>query len=143
MREKWPVRDDGDVRAVYDRLRELVRSNKFVEVRIEAGQRRSVDQNALAWELYRKAALIRADRDVNEIHREAKLNIGVPILCRDNDDFRESWERTTRDLSYEEKLAACGEWLAVTRFMTTRQFKEYIDEFAVQYGVPLPNEEAE
>jgi hypothetical protein len=67
-----------------------------------------------------------------EIHREVKLRIGVPILRRDSEAFCETYDRLIKPMSYEEKIAAM-DLIDVTSILTVKQMTELLDEISRQY----------
>ena len=59
-----------------------------------------------------------------------KAYFGVRILRAENEAFREQYDRIVRPLEYEQKLEIMKEPidLPVTRLMTSRQKKRYLDD---------------
>lgn len=108
---------------------------------------RSIDQNAMFYALYSQIATQAGDQSVNDVRRECKLRIGVPILRGSDAEFKTLYDKCIRDaLTYEEKLVAM-DVLPVTRRMNKQQGTEYIDtilrEYSKQgYALINPNEEA-
>ncbi len=99
------------------------------------GAKRSVEQNALQYALFTDIAEQRGDVTYEEVRAECKLHYGVPILRRDNPDFKEQYDDIIKPLPYEKKLAAMLEplELPVTSLMRTRQMKEYLDTIYREY----------
>ena len=60
----------------------------------------------------------------------SKLHIGVPILRREDETFREEYDKTVRPLPYETKIRCMMEPIAlpVTSRFTTVLMKEFLDE---------------
>jgi cytochrome c1 len=84
------------------------------------------------------------DRTPEYMRGFCKLSHGVPILVAENEAFAEAWE-TVKPLTYETKIALMMEPLdmPVTRAMTTKQKKQYLDavydqftEMGLQLTVP-------
>lgn len=93
----------------------------------KAGADRSLDQNALHWKWAGEAAHQLGDRTADELQREWKLTIGVPILRSEDDDFRAFYDLALKPRTYEEKLAAMR-YVPVTSVMTVPQFSQFLDE---------------
>lgn len=91
------------------------------------GADRSLDQNALQFKWAGEAAEQLGDRTADEVQREWKLTIGVPILRSEDDDFRAFYDEALRPRTYEQKLAAMR-YVPVTSIMSVPQFTRYLDE---------------
>ncbi|MGA0841020.1 MAG: hypothetical protein ACO3P1_14120 [Pseudomonadales bacterium] len=100
-------------------------------VDVRDGHDRSLEQNRLLW---RWLTIIgkHQGQTSEEMHREVKLRIGVPILRRDSEAFCETYDRLIRPMSYEEKIAAM-DLIDVTSILTVRQMTELLDEVSRQY----------
>lgn len=97
-------------------------------------QSRSLDQNALAFAMYKQIGAQVEDQSISDIRRECKLVHGIPILRRDDQKFRDMYNKTIlHNLVYEEKLEAM-EWFPVTRLMNKTQFSEYLDTIIREYS---------
>lgn len=108
-------------------------------VTIENGlvEKRSNDQNRLQ----RLWVNELAEQDTQGLTAEEyrayiKLHFGVPIMRNEDDDFRQAYDTKIRDrYSYEQKL----EFMAipfdfpVTRLMTVKQHKRFLDDVYVHY----------
>ena len=109
-------------------------------------ERRSLDQNALSFALYQQIAGQLDDQSIADIRRECKLVHGIPILRRDDEEFRAMYNKTIlHNLDYEEKLKAM-EWFPVTRLFSKKQFSEYLDTIIREYSkqgisIVMPGEE--
>ena len=99
---------------------------------VRQGEDRSLEQNRLMW---RWLSIIgtHAGQTSEEIHREAKLTVGVPILRRDSEDFCRTYDRCIKPLDYERKLEAM-DLIDVTSIMSVRQMTEFLDELARKYN---------
>ena len=95
-------------------------------VQWKAGEDRSLDQNNLQWKWAGEAAAQLGDRTADELQREWKLTLGVPILRAEDDDFRAFYDKALKPRSYEEKLAAMR-YVPVTSIMTVPQMSAYMD----------------
>jgi hypothetical protein len=96
------------------------------------GDDRSTQQNALAFKWYGEISVELGDRLPHEVRAYCKLHHGVPIR-REDEDFREVYDRVVRPLPYEHKLALMVEPIdfPVTRDMTIAQMTRYLD--AIQH----------
>lgn len=88
---------------------------------------RTLDQNSLFHLWCEEFATQLKDRTAQEVKRDIKLNIGIPILCEGNAKFRKAWEEQTEGMPYERKLAWM-DCIAVTSAMTTKQLTDCMDE---------------
>lgn len=102
---------------------------------------RTMEQNSGVWKLYEQIALHYGDRTKRDVTRECKLHHGVPILRRDDAEYRAIYDSVIKPLPYEKKLEAMDFW-PVTRQMGKHQLSEYLDEVQRQYGVYLRQEAA-
>lgn len=115
-------------------------------VSIDKGKRRSVEQNKLQRLWMKEAAEQLQDRSAEEVRGECKLMFGVPILRSENEAFRDAYDTHVKGLPYPTKLAMMMEPLdfPVTRLMTTRQKKAYLDavqQHFLEQGVVLTDPE--
>jgi hypothetical protein len=109
------------------------------------GADRSLDQNALQFLWANEAAQQRGDRTFIEVRREWKLRHGVPILRRDEPDFRAKYDKHVRPLPYEEKVEFM-DMIDVTSIMGVRQMTEYLDMVqreCAQQGIRLTDPETQ
>ena len=90
------------------------------------GADRSLNQNDLQFLWANETARQRGDCDFNEVRCDWKLRHGVPILRRDNADFRAFYDRSLKHLPFEQKLVAM-QFIPVTSEMGVRQMTEYLD----------------
>lgn len=77
----------------------------------------------------------------------SKLHIGVPILRREDETFREEYDKTVRPLPYETKIRCMMEpiSLPVTSRFTTVLMKEFLDEMHRHFseqGIELTDPDA-
>ncbi|UNU74129.1 recombination protein NinB [Moraxella nasovis] len=76
------------------------------------------------------------DLTAEEYRAYCKLHFGVPILRNENEEFRATYdERVKYCYSYEQKLQfmALPFDFPVTRLMTVKQHKRYLDDVYVHY----------
>ena len=86
---------------------------------------RSQKQNRLAFQWFKDAAG-QGDQTPEQYRAECKLRMGVPILRRDSDEFREKYDSTLKALTYEQKIT-CMEFFPVTSLMKTSQMTEFLE----------------
>lgn len=99
-----------------------------------SGKNRSDGQNRLSHQWYKDAAEQLEDTTPEEVRSYCKLTIGIPIL-REDDAFRERYDRIVKPLTYEQKLELMGPLdFAVTRLMNTKQFNRYLDTMQRHYA---------
>lgn len=93
------------------------------------GERRSLPQNRLQW-LWVQELARQGDMSSEEYRAWCKLHLGVPILRRDSEVFRESYDDLIKPIPYEQKLRlmVCPQFeFPVTRLMAADQMREYLD----------------
>jgi len=116
-------------------------------VTVVKGAPRSIEQNKLQRLWVNEAAEQLQDESAEDKRAYCKLHLGVPILRMENDLFRDQYDRIVRPLPYEQKLDVMKVPidLPVTRLMTTRQKKEYLDQMWTHFrslGVQLTDPDA-
>jgi len=114
---------------------------------ITKGKHRSSRQNRLQRKWLNEIAARLEGSTAEEWRGYCKLAFGVPILCAENEAFRLAYESFVLHLPYEQRLALMMEPLdmPVTRIMTTKQKKEYLDRMQRHFaerGVKLTDPEA-
>lgn len=92
---------------------------------VNEGDDRSLEQNRLAFKWYGEIAKQR-HMSPDEAHRRCKLRYGVPILCRDSEDFCGTYERVLAPLPDPLRLEAM-DLIEVTRLFTVAQMSEFLD----------------
>ena len=127
----------GDIREMWSR-------HKYLRVSIKTGKDRSVPQNSITHAWYSQIA--RELREDSELGWKCycKLHHGVPILRLADDEFRATYDRVIKPLSYENKLEAMKVW-PVTSLMTKAQLSEYAEAVQIDFarrGVVLKFPEA-
>lgn len=95
---------------------------------VTQGRHRSTEQNRLQ-RLWVNEVSIETGHEPEEIRGFCKLHFGVPILREENEEFRKQYDRILKGLSYDAKLAIMMMPLdlPVTRLMTVKQKKQYLD----------------
>lgn len=143
MAERISVNSNAKLSEAVSRLTKLWRDSHYVVVSLRVGRDRTLDQNALWFSLYQRITEMTQIGEVEDARRICKLHHGVPIMRRDDPDFRDGWNRIFLHLTYEEKLALMGECslfgpdgFPVTRLFNRAQGVEYtnrvVDAFRAQ-----------
>ena len=139
MPEKVSVNSAAKLSEAVTKLTAMFREKKYVVVSLRPGKDRTLDQNALWFGMYKRAAEMIEAGDAEEVRKLCKLEVGVRILLRDSQDFHATWFRLFAHLSYEEKLELMGghpvagpEGLPVTRLFDRKQGIEYTERVAAK-----------
>lgn len=98
-----------------------------VTVQWVQGKNRTDQQNALQWMWAGEAAAQRGDVTAQEVQREWKLQVGVPILRAENPMFRKTYDLMVKPHPYEDKLDAMDN-IEVSSVMKLPQMIAYMDE---------------
>lgn len=140
MTDRISVNSQARLIQAITRLTAMFRQNRFVVVSMRPGRDRTLDQNALWFALYQRIAQMTRMGDVEDARRYCKLHHGVAILTADDADFRDSWFRTMKHLTYEEKLALMGscklfgaDGFPVTRLFNRAQGIAYTDRIVAEF----------
>ena len=92
-------------------------------------------QNKLAQRWFTDIARQLGDTTHEDVRADCKVTFGVPILCAENDAFRQSWAETFAPLSYEEVRKAVKNLdVPVTRLMTLKQMTAFMDAMQAHWG---------
>jgi hypothetical protein len=93
---------------------------------------RSSNQNRLQYKWFLEAQQ-QGDMKAFEVRAYCKLHLGVPILRRDSEDYREKYDRLIKPMGYEQKLELMVEpfEFPVTSAMNVKQHAEYLDAVCV------------
>lgn len=112
-----------------DALADLLRARKLpLTVSWAQGAPRTTAQNNLAFRWYQDAARQLGDCDHGDTRAISKVQFAAPILCRDNEVFRASWERLRSRFAHEEivEFVKATE-LPMTSIMGLKQMIEFMD----------------
>lgn len=90
------------------------------------GRDRTGQQNRLMWLWAGEASQQRGDVTLDEVQREWKLNVGIPILCESSPEYRGFCTLTLKGLNYEQRLAAMR-FVPVTSQMSVKQMVQFMD----------------
>jgi hypothetical protein len=94
------------------------------------GRHRSVEQNKLQRLWCNEVSDQLGDHTPEEVRAITKLEVGVPILRAEDEEFRAAYDENVKGLDYEVKIACMKEPIdfPVTRRMTVAQKKRFLDE---------------
>ncbi len=109
MAEKISVNCPAKLTEAITCLTTMYRDKKFVVVSMRPGKDRTLDQNALWFAFYKRISEMTQIGDASDARKYCKLHHGVQILINEDEDYRAAWHRTTKHLSYEEKLGLMGD----------------------------------
>lgn len=115
-------------------------------VAIKDGKHRTNPQNRLQHMWMKEAADQLQDQSAEDYRGYCKAHFGLPILINENAEFAAAYETDIRSLPYEMKmrLMKAPFDFGVTRLMTTKQKKAYLDavqHFLTGRGVKLTDPE--
>lgn len=122
----WNLSDDFQWQNFCEMRRQAVMCGKRFIVRVMPAKR-SLSQNDMSFALYKQIAEQREDESIEEVRLRCKLEHGVPILRRDDEEFRYVYDNSLKKLNYAQKLIAM-KWTDVTSKFSKGQFSEYLDE---------------
>ena len=116
--------------------------NEHVSEKIQRGKKstvafldneRSTDQNSMMYALYGDIARQSEDLSVQDVRRQCKLTIGIPILRAADNDYSTWYDRTIKPMAYEDKLMLMDHY-DVTSMLTKEQASEYLNTILFNYG---------
>ena len=120
------------IETAYDRnqlIKFLERQTGAVTVTITKGKHRSTLQNRLQRQWINELSE-QMNQPTEDVRALLKLHYGVPVLRNENEAFKAEYDAVIEPLPYEAKLRLMKvplDW-AVTRLMTTKQHKAFLDE---------------
>lgn len=117
----------------------------YLRVSASSKKDRSAQQNAL-WRTW----IVQLEKDLAEdsaegYECEAKLEVGVPILRAEDEDFRSFYDKALKPLAYEEKKFAM-KYTPVTSHMSVSQMNRFLYSVQKKYalkGINLQSNEDE
>ena len=137
------VKTPKDLGHLYVRLADMPQP---FTVSIVKGEKRSKPQNSTIHMWYGEVARQLGDVSPEEIRAQCKLEIGAPILRRDDAGFRADYDAMFKPLPYAHKLRLFQRLDPnITSKMTVGQLREYMDEMQRRYadaGITLTDPEA-
>ena len=132
MKGELKVSTEAQVDGLYAALLEGVKAgNEYLVKRLTG--KRSLDQNAMSFALYTQIAMQCEDQSIEDIRRQCKLDIGVPILSAEDSEFGRVFAASVGLLPYEDRLIMMKS-TDVTRKLSKRGFAEYIDNVVRVYS---------
>lgn len=138
---RFYVPPDGSIRDV---LAYIASASPPFTVTFQAGEKRTLSQNALIHKWYDEIANHYGDRDAAQVKAECHVEFGLPIRLRD-EAFDWVWQKSGAKLPYDKQLALFQRGtFAMTSEMTTAELTEYMDAVSRHYraeGVMLTDPE--
>lgn len=109
--------------------------NVVVTIGIDDDKARSLAQNRLQ-RLWIKELSKQGDMTAEEYRAFCKLHFGIPILRNENEKFCKAYDEKVKWRSYQDKLMFMAEPFdfPVTRLMTVKQFKQYLDKIYIHFS---------
>lgn len=109
------------------------------------GLDRSAQQNKLMWLWAGEVEQQTQQETADEVQRRWKLDIGLPILCADSEEYRKFCRLTLKALTYPQRKEAMR-FTPVTSEMTVRQMVQFLDTVqreCAEQGIKLTDPEPE
>jgi hypothetical protein len=129
---RWDLSSETAIERFMAHVGTLRLSGKRVVVEF-VPEGRSLDQNEMIHAIYKQVAEQKQDESFRDIRRHCKLHSGVPILRRDQQQFRDFYDTALKHLDYQFKLESM-DFVPVTSRMSKKQATEYIDEIIREYS---------
>lgn len=129
MSETWKVKDASSLTGFLARAQKVCEENEQVTFSWRVGKDMSDDQRKMTFELYSRIGQQLYGGDMQHARAECKLTIGVPIMRRDDVEYRDKYNKVILPLDYDTKLSLMLPSLEfpVTSCMKIKQCREYID----------------
>ena len=111
------------------------KEHKYLRISWSTRKDRTLDQNALWAAMYTRISDTCGDSTAygaQQVKRYLKLHIGVPILRRDDEEFKALYDRIIKPHDYETKLKVM-EMVRVTSEFNTKQGAEYTESIVRHY----------
>lgn len=143
-RDNWYLSNDASVAGFLKQANAARLSGKPLRIKI-LPDKRTLDQNALSFAIYKQIAAQSEDQSIVEIRMQCKLDYGIPILCEEEEEFANLWHKVEQSLTYEEQLELMKSQ-NVTSLLSKKGFTKYIDTIiraysAQGYSIVFPGEE--
>ena len=129
--QRWHLRTQQQLNGFIEHVKGLWSVNKKPTVQFMA-EERSLSQNTMMFALYGDISRQAYDKTVQDVRRECKLTIGIPILRAADQSYSDWYDRTIKLLTYEDKLTLMDHY-DVTAMFTKAQGTEYIDTIPTTY----------
>lgn len=133
MTEKLIANSQKTFEAAIEEITHLWKIFHYLRINVIPGMDRSLDQNAMFFELYTHIADWFYGGDVELARAECKLDIGLPILRRDDPSLNDLCARSIDLLSREEQLKFIAT-MSVTSDMSRGQATECINRIMDSYS---------
>lgn len=140
MTDRIIVNSPARLSEAVTKITHMFRESKYVKLTMSKGKDRTLEQNALWFAMYKRVAEMTEIGEIEDARSYCKLHIGVRILLRDSEEFRDTWNRLFLHWSYEDKLALMGphpvvgpEGLPVTRLFNRAQGIEYTNRITDEF----------
>lgn len=126
------IYNEVKLQQVIGELRRDFKATGYLRLSWSAEKDRSGSQNAISHCWYEQIANELGEDTPAGVKRFCKLHYGVPIMRRDDEDFRELYDGSIKPMPYEQKLKAVG-LIPVTSLMNVSQLSEYLTEMQEAY----------
>ncbi len=130
---KLTIATEAQCQAACGAIRTAFREHGYLRVQFSESKPRSLSQNALKEVFYEQISRELAEDTIEGVTCECKLRFGVPILRRDDQDFKTMYDSALKGMSYENKLKVIR-YLPVTSLMNTTQLSEYVETISREYA---------
>lgn len=114
-------------------LRRDFKATGYLRLSWSAEKDRSNKQNGLSHIWYEQVSSELGEHTPAQAKCFCKLHYGVPIMRRDDEDFKQLYDATIKPMPYETKLKAIG-LIPVTSLMNVSQLSEYLTEMKEAYA---------
>lgn len=121
------VNSDSSLHEFLGAVRADYAQHRWLKFTWKNGKGRSLDQNAISFVWYQQMARELREDDTKGWRRYCKLHHGVPILCAEDDEYRDAFAAVIWPHPYELQLQAMDHW-PVTSLMTKPQLSAYLKE---------------
>lgn len=130
----WIFKTPGQIDVFAKRQKERLQNGETPAFE-ETDPKRSLDQNSMAFEIYKRIGQQLYGNDLSHARAECKLRHGIPIIRGSNEKFKASYDRCIKHLDYETKLEFIKETeFPVTRLMGKKQMSQYISTLFAEYS---------
>lgn len=134
MKESLIVNSEQSKAEMHQLVEDNFIADKYTIYEFVSGKDRTKLQNNLINRLYRVIGVQRYC-GFEEARAECKLIIGMPILNRDNLEFRRIYNEHIKHLNHEAKLKIIEVMqIPLTSLMNVKQAREYLNNVFLKYG---------
>lgn len=127
------INSEPALQGVLGLIRALFAEHKYLRIAIKTGKDRTLDHNAVSHIWYQQLGRELREHSVLGWRCYCKLHHGCPILCSEDDDFREFFRLALAPLAYEQRIKAM-EYVPVTSLMTVKQMSAYMDAVQADFA---------